>query len=475
MPATHPHSSDPSVTDVAVAELTTAEAIESLVAEQLAGEFRVVAPLGWGRWGVRFRAEDLRRGDAVILTALPPLTEEERGKGLAFLDALKTASLLDHPHLDPICAYGLTGPLRWFALPASDDATLADHLARNGPLSLPAVRRIGQQLASALDQAHRRGISHGALTDAEVLIAADGWVRVQEIGILAAVTPPSEEPDLLPYAPRTAPGEGPDQLALATILHQCLTGGSAEAPLPVEVPSAVEAAFRRAARVLPRERFRDLLDLVGALDGPLTGPTPLRPTFAAGEGVQPGGWEQLLKDEFSRPTKPPRVVHPGIVAAAAGVLLFSAVALTSWLRSDTEPDFLPPAAAESPSQVAVRLPAEPAPAASHQAPRSSPPRRNAARVTPPPRRSGATPLPPPPASPVVVVPGSLSISSRPWGEVAIDGHPLGNTPQIDLPLAPGRHHVRVSRDGYVPFETWVDIAPGTASRLTEIALRELAL
>lgn len=45
-------------------------------------------------------------------------------------------------------------------------------------------------------------------------------------------------------------------------------------------------------------------------------------------------------------------------------------------------------------------------------------------------------------------PGYLSIDSRPWATIYVDGKRLGPTPQLKKPLAPGKHRIRaVTEDG----------------------------
>jgi len=84
--------------------------------------------------------------------------------------------------------------------------------------------------------------------------------------------------------------------------------------------------------------------------------------------------------------------------------------------------------------------------------------------------------PSPVARPVVdqrlVEPGLLSVNAIPWGSVSLDGQPIGNTPQIDRTVAPGRHRLRVERDGYRPYDRLIDLAPGQRLRITDIALVE---
>ena len=66
----------------------------------------------------------------------------------------------------------------------------------------------------------------------------------------------------------------------------------------------------------------------------------------------------------------------------------------------------------------------------------------------------------------------LSLDAAPWGTVYVDGRSVGATPVVELPLAPGAHHVRVEREGYVPYERVIDAAPGQRLRIAGITLQE---
>ena len=61
--------------------------------------------------------------------------------------------------------------------------------------------------------------------------------------------------------------------------------------------------------------------------------------------------------------------------------------------------------------------------------------------------------------------GTLRVNSNQDGAaVVVDQHELGNSP-VDVPLTlqPGRHHLSVHREGYVPFEAEVDVRAGVAT------------
>lgn len=54
----------------------------------------------------------------------------------------------------------------------------------------------------------------------------------------------------------------------------------------------------------------------------------------------------------------------------------------------------------------------------------------------------ADPTPPRPTPPAASgAPGTLRINTRPWSQVYVDGRLIGNTPQMNVSLSPGRHNV----------------------------------
>lgn len=77
--------------------------------------------------------------------------------------------------------------------------------------------------------------------------------------------------------------------------------------------------------------------------------------------------------------------------------------------------------------------------------------------------------------------GTIEVSAGNDGargaEVRIDGQPVGGGTLGSLPirvenLQPGRHQVQVQREGYNPFEQWVEVQGGTTVRVTALLERQ---
>ncbi len=179
---------------------------------------------------------------------------------------------------------GSAGDARFLVMEYVDGVSLADLLARHGRLPVPAAIVIGLQLCRALEVVHARGVLHRDIKPQNILLTADGQVKLTDFGIAAfreaagAQVPGHTTPGTPPYmAPELLFGEPADArtdvFAAAVVLHQALTGrlpfeASTPAalaacmlrsgPLPItddaSIPRPLAALIARALTLEPRER-----------------------------------------------------------------------------------------------------------------------------------------------------------------------------------------------------------------------------
>ncbi len=99
---------------------------------------------------------------------------------------------------------------------------------------------------------------------------------------------------------------------------------------------------------------------------------------------------------------------------------------------------------------------------------SSPPprvRRSPVRVTPPRPATRPTPRPTPAAA---SGPAYLTINSRPWSQVYLDGRPIGNTPRMNVEVRPGAHRITlVNPDFNIRKTITVRVAAGERKKVVE--------
>jgi PEGA domain-containing protein len=177
----------------------------------------------------------------------------------------------------------------------------------------------------------------------------------------------------------------------------------------------------------------------------------------------------ILDDDWEPPPRPRRA--PVFVIAALVVVCVTFVTIRAyvWAQNQTAPvdgGSAPPPRGMLwyPDDSEFGLPARPQAAPPHApvAPPARPSPRSA--VSPParaPRR--ARPLPP----------GQLSVNSTPWSVLWLDGHVVGNTPQLGIRVTPGRHLLVFARDGFESHSTWVTVEPSATVKMTGITLRPI--
>src|SRR6266540_3634202 len=153
----------------------------------VAGRYLLERPIGRGGMGVVWLARDrlLDRDVAIKEVTLPDtLPEHERDSLRArVLREARAAARLNHPGVvtlyDVLSEQGRT----FIVMELITAPTLAEVVARWGPLPPERVARIGLQVAFALDVAHQAGIVHRDVQPANVMVAEDGSVWLADFGI----------------------------------------------------------------------------------------------------------------------------------------------------------------------------------------------------------------------------------------------------------------------------------------------------
>jgi serine/threonine-protein kinase len=144
------------------------------------------------------RDNDLHR--EVVVKTLPREVASEQGALSRFLAEAQITGQLEHPNIVPVYDFGVTDErLPYYTMRRVDGRTLQDVVDRlrrgesEAFRDFPLQRRLHVvlQICEALDYAHSRGVLHGDLKPANIMIGRFGEVTVMDWGIATVLQDPS--------------------------------------------------------------------------------------------------------------------------------------------------------------------------------------------------------------------------------------------------------------------------------------------
>ncbi len=144
-------------------------------------------PLGVGGMGAVYLAQQARPRRQVAVKVLRPQLAADPEARKAFLARFRreadATAALDHANIVPIYEFGEDGDVAYLVMPYLPGGSLADLLAREGPLPLKRALAYLSQAAAALDYAHAHGIVHRDVKPSNLLLHPDGRLLLADFGI----------------------------------------------------------------------------------------------------------------------------------------------------------------------------------------------------------------------------------------------------------------------------------------------------
>ncbi|MEM7342877.1 MAG: protein kinase [Chloroflexota bacterium] len=220
--------------------------LSSLIGQTF-GQYKIVEQVGAGGMAAVFKAHQSSLNREVALKILPPQVAQRSGFTERFVRESQAIANLHHPNILPVYDSGQDKGYGYLAMRYIPQAlTLAD-LMRD-QLTVEHINELLDQLAKALDHAHKAGIVHRDVKPSNVLMDGD-WVLLSDFGLAKATESDSQltgtgvsvgTPAYM--SPEQARGEKIDHrtdiYALGVILFQMLTN---EIPHKAQTPIATVA------------------------------------------------------------------------------------------------------------------------------------------------------------------------------------------------------------------------------------------
>src|SRR3989440_5585683 len=218
---------------------------DSLIDTLFDGRYRIQRKLGAGGMADVYLAEDQELGRRVAIKILNGRHANYDQFIERFRREAKNAAALNHPSIVSIYDRGEAEDTYYIAMEFLDGRTLKELIVGRGAAPINVAVEYGRQILSALRFAHRHGIVHRDIKPHNVLVDAEGRVKVTDFGIARAGTSQMTETGSLVATAQYPPPEQArggevdprsDLYSLGVVLYELLTGKTPfDGETPVEI------------------------------------------------------------------------------------------------------------------------------------------------------------------------------------------------------------------------------------------------
>ncbi len=267
----------------------------------LGGRYVLVEQIGIGGMAIVYRAIDRNTGHSVAVKVLKPEFNRDAEFVGRFQREAEAASKMTHHNIVNLLDVGMDGENRYLIMEYVKGKTLKEVIQEKGRLSAPVAVQITIRILSALQHAHQNGIIHRDIKPQNILVHADGHIKVADFGIARMANSStltrgdSVMGSVHYFSPEQAQGKGTDVTSdlysVGVTLYEMLTGrvpfdGDSPvaiamqhlhaAPEPIrryapEVPEAICHVCMKAMEKDPQYRYRSAREMASELRMALEG------------------------------------------------------------------------------------------------------------------------------------------------------------------------------------------------------------
>lgn len=153
----------------------------------ISNRYEIIEQIGSGGMSIVYKAKDRKLGRVVTFKVL----RSEYVKDVDFIKRFeveaRAAASLSHPNIVNVYDVGHDGLVNYIVMEYIDGVTLKEVIKRRAPFSNDETLGVAIQIASALAHAHNHNIVHRDIKPQNILVTANGVIKVTDFGIAKAV------------------------------------------------------------------------------------------------------------------------------------------------------------------------------------------------------------------------------------------------------------------------------------------------
>lgn len=159
-----------------------------MIGRILGNRYEILERVGGGGMAFVYRARDLLLNRTVAVKVLSPHYVADEEFVRKFKREAQAAAGLSNPNIVGVYDVGQDGDTYYIVMEFLEGKTLKQLVNESGPLPVTTALQVVKQIAEALRSAHKHGVIHRDIKPHNIMITADGHVKVTDFGIARAVT-----------------------------------------------------------------------------------------------------------------------------------------------------------------------------------------------------------------------------------------------------------------------------------------------
>ena len=198
----------------------------------LNNRYRLDKKIGEGGFAHVFLATDLLLGRQVAVKVMEESQIKDKELLARFHKEAQAIAALDHPNILQIYDFGVVKGTPYLVMPYISGGSLADFM-KQGTFTLDEIGVYLDQIGSALDYAHQRGIVHRDIKPSNLLMRPNGQLVLMDFGLAKILQNPAlpEQTAIVGTVAYMAPEQyyglvsaASDIYMLGVLLYQMLAG-----------------------------------------------------------------------------------------------------------------------------------------------------------------------------------------------------------------------------------------------------------
>ncbi|NKX54957.1 Stk1 family PASTA domain-containing Ser/Thr kinase [Arthrobacter mobilis] len=227
---------------------------DPLVGATVDGRYLVASRLARGGMSTVYLATDTRLDRPVALKILYPHLAADRFFLERFEREAKSAAKLSHPHVVGVLDQGYDADVAYLAMEYIPGHTLRDTLNEKGALTPRLALALLDPVVEGLAAAHQAGLVHRDVKPENVLMSADGRIKISDFGLARAASVSSSTATLIGTVAYIAPelvsnaaaDARSDIYSVGIMLFEMLTGRQ-----PFTGESPIQIAYQHVNSAVP--------------------------------------------------------------------------------------------------------------------------------------------------------------------------------------------------------------------------------